>query len=142
MAAEPPPSAESTIAARLGITAGFTVAEIGWDDDCDEALRDAVETLSGSAIVGIDHDDVIDVVMLWFRDGDDDLIDVLVDCIAPLDEHGMVWLFTPKPGREGHVEPEDIADAAPTAGLMDTSSVSASRDWQGTKLVTPHIKRK
>ena len=137
-----PGSPEHAVATRLGITEGMTVAEIGFDDDCDPDLRDAVETISGSMIVGTDHDDVIDVVMVWFRDGDEDLVDLLVDCIARLDEHGVIWLFTPKPGRDGHVEPEDIADAAPTAGLMDTTSVSASRDWAGTRLVAPHTKRR
>lgn len=135
------PQAHAT-AARLGVTSGMTVAEVGWDDDCDADLRAAVEQLAGSAIVGDDHDDVIDVVLVWFRDGDDDLVDLLVDCIGPLDEHGVIWLFTPKTGRDGHVEPEDIADAAPTAGLVATSSVSASKDWQGTRLVSPHTKRK
>lgn len=115
----------------------MAVSEIGWDDDCDQELRAAVEQLIGGPIVDEDYDDVIDVVLIWFRDDDDDLVDLLVDAIAPLEEHGFIWLFTPKPGRPGHVEPEDIADAAPTAGLMATSSVSASRDWQGTRLVMP-----
>ena len=133
---------EVATAIRLGITEGMTVAEVGWDDDCDELLRQAVEDLAGSPLVGDDHDDVIDVVMVWFRDGDDDLGDTLVDSIGQLAEHGVIWLFTPKPGREGHVEPEDIADAAPSVGLMATSSVSASRDWQGTRLVTPRSGRR
>ena len=135
-------SPEGAMATKLGVTPGMVVSEMGWDDDCDEALRAAVEDLAGAPIVGDDHDDVIDLVMLWYRDGDGDLVDVLMDCIGPLDEHGIIWLFTPKPGRVGHVEPEDIADAAPTAGLMDTSSVSASREWQGTRLVAPHTKKR
>jgi hypothetical protein len=135
-------SPEVAVAQRLGITSGMTVAEIGFDDDCDALLRDAVELLADSQIVDEDFDDVIDVVMIWFREGDDDLVDLLVDSIAQLDEHGVIWLFTPKPGRDGHVEPEDIADAAPTAGLMATSSVSASQLWQGTRLVTPHSKKR
>ena len=48
----------------------------------------------------------------------------------------MVWLLTPKAGRPGHVEPGDIGDAAPTAGLHQTSSISAADDWSGTRLVT------
>ena len=35
------------------------------------------------------------------------------------------------------VEPSDIADAAPTAGLQSTSTISAAVDWQGTRLVAP-----
>lgn len=142
MAGDSDVSPEVAVAQRLGITSGMTVAEIGFDDDCDELLRDAVESLAGSQIVDEDFDDVIDVVMIWFREGDDDLVDLLVDSITQLDEHGVIWLFTPKPGREGHVEPGDIAEAAPTAGLMATSSVSASKQWQGTRLVTPHTKKR
>jgi hypothetical protein len=65
------------------------------------------------------------------------LVDALVDAIGPLTDQGVVWLLTPKPGRPGHVEPQEIAEAAPTAGLAQTSTVSAARDWQGTRLVAP-----
>ena len=142
MTAHTAPASGGGPAAKLGIAAGATVQEIGFDDDCDVELRTAVEQLIGSAIVDEDHDDVVDVVMLWFRDDDDDLVDMLLDAIGPLADHGVVWLFTPKPGRDGHVEPEDIADAAPPAGLQVTSSVSASKDWQGTRLVAPRSARK
>ena len=55
---------------------------------------------------------------------------------------GVVWLLTPKPGRDGHVDPSDISDAAPTAGLQATSTLSASKDWQGTRLVAPKASRR
>ena len=58
-----------------------------------------------------------------------------------LADHGVVWLMTPKPGRPGHIEAEDIADAAPTAGLQQTSTISAGSQWQGTRLVAPRAKR-
>jgi hypothetical protein len=45
-------------------------------------------------------------------------------------------LLTPKAGRSGHVEPGEIGDSAPTAGLHQTSSISAAADWSGTRLVT------
>lgn len=128
-------------AARMSLSAGQTVQEIGFDDDCDDALRAAVEVVVGAPLVGEDFEDVVDVVMLWFRDGDGDLVDSLVDAIGPLADLGVVWLLTPKPGRDGHVESADIADAAPTAGLLATSTVSASRDWQGTRLVPPRARR-
>ncbi|NQW65312.1 MAG: DUF3052 family protein, partial [Actinobacteria bacterium] len=41
----------------------------------------------------------------------------------------------PKAGRDGHVEPSDIQDAAPIAGLSVTSSFQISSDWTATKLV-------
>ena len=67
--------------------------------------------------------------------------DTLVDAIGLLTDHGVIWLMTPKPGRPGHVEAEDIADAAPTAGLQQTSTISAGSHWQGTRLVAPRAKR-
>ena len=86
-------------------------------------------------------DDVVDAALLWFREEDGDLTDALVDAITPLADQGVVWLLTPKPGREGHVEPEDIAEAAQTAGLRQTSTISAGENWQGTRLVPPRAKR-
>ena len=81
---------------------------------------------AGTELVDEDYDDVVDVVLLWWRDDDGDLVDALVDAIAILADQGVVWLLTPKPGRDGHVEASDISDAAPTAGLQATSTVSAS----------------
>jgi hypothetical protein len=49
----------------------------------------------------------------------------------------VVWVLTPKTGTDGHVEPSDIAEAAPTAGLSQTSNVSLSDAWVGTRLVAP-----
>ena len=79
---------------------------------------------------------MVDVVLLWWRDDDGDLVDALVDALISLGDGGVVWLLTPKAGRPGHVEPGEIGDAAPTAGLHQTSSISAAHDWSGTRLVT------
>jgi len=128
-------------AQRLGLVHGQTVQELGYDADVEDSLRTAVEALVGSPMVDEDHDDVIDVVLMWWRDEDGDLVDALVDAIAPLADHGVVWLMTPKPGRPGHIDAEDIADAAPTAGLQPTSTISAGANWQGTRLVAPRAKR-
>lgn len=126
----------------LGISAGTVVWEIGTDDDADGELREALAAAEGVELVDDDYDDVVDVVLLWWREDDGDLVDALVDAIGPLADHGVVWLLTPKPGRDGHVEAEDISDAAPTAGLQQTSTVSAGRDWQGTRLVAPRAGRR
>ena len=64
-------------------------------------------------------------------------MDVLVDATAPLAEDGVIWVLTPKTGRPGHVEPSDIAEAVPTAGLAQTSNITVSADWSGTRLVSP-----
>ena len=101
-----------SLAESLGITAGSIVLELGLDDDSSEEIRAAFAQAAGSDLVDFDDIDVADVSLVWFRDGDEDLIDLLVDAIAPLTETGVVWLMTPKPGRDGHVTPADIADAA------------------------------
>ena len=128
-------------AQRLGLVEGLTVQEIGWDEDVDDVLRTGVEVVIGAELVYEDYDDVVDVVLIWWRDDDGDLVDGLVDAIGPLADHGVVWLMTPKPGRDGHIEAEDIAAAAPTAGLQQTSTISAGSNWQGTRLVAPRAKR-
>lgn len=129
------------LADRLGIKPGHVVQEIGYDDGCDEDLRDSVVALEGAELVDEDYDDVVDGVMLWWRDGDGDLVDALVDALTPLADGGYILLLTPKTGREGHVEPSEIGEAAPTAGLSQTSTVSAGRDWSGTRLVAPKARR-
>lgn len=128
-------------AGRLGLQAGLTVQELGYDDDVDDELRAGVEALVGGELVDEDYEDVVDVVLMWWREDDGDLADGLLDAIGPLADHGVVWLMTPKPGRPGHIEAEDIADAAPTAGLQQTSTISAGSNWQGTRLVAPRAKR-
>ncbi len=133
---------QRALAGKLAITAGQVVQEMGYDDDCDDDLRAGVAAVSGTALVDVDYDDVVDVALLWWREDDGDLVDALVDAIAILADAGVVWLLTPKPGRDGHVESAEIADAAPTAGLQATSTVSASRDWQGTRLVAPRASRR
>ena len=58
----------------------------------------------------------------WWREGDGDLADALVDAGTPLADNGVVWVLSPKTGRPGHVEPSEIAEAAPDpAGLSQTS---------------------
>jgi hypothetical protein len=126
---------------RLGLRAGLVVQELGWDEDCDDDLRADVEDVTGSELVDIDLGDVADVVLLWWRDGDGDLVDALVDAKTDLVEGGVVWLLTPKVGRNGHVDPSDVTDAAPTAGLATTTTVSAADDWSGIKLVAPKSAR-
>ncbi len=129
------------LAERLGIKPGQVVQEIGYDDDCDEKLRDSVANVDGVELVDEDYDDVVDVVLLWWRDDDGDLVDALVDALVPLTDGGYIWLLTPKSGRSGHVEPSEIGEAAPTAGLSQTSTISAGRDWSASRLVRPRARR-
>jgi hypothetical protein len=123
------------VAERMGIARSMIVMEIGYDDDVDSTLRDQIEEQTGEELVGDDTDEVVDVVLLWYRDDDGDLVDVLVDAIAPLAENGVIWLLTPKRGRPGSVEPSDISEAASVAGLSQTSITTVSAEWSGARLV-------
>ena len=126
-------------AQRLGIQHDQIVQELGWDEDSDDDLRADVEDACGTELLDEDADEVIDVVLLWWREGDGDLVDRLMDAIVPLAEDGVIWVLTPKTGKPGHVQPADIAEAAPTAGLMQTSSANLG-DWSGSRLVQPKSK--
>lgn len=135
-------SQESTLAGlagKFGLGEGLVVQELGFDTDCDQMVSDAIASIA--ELVDETYDDVVDAVLLWWRDEDGDLVDALVDALGPLADSGVIWLMTPKPGREGHVEPEDIADAAPTSGLQATSAINAASEWQGTRLVAPKSRR-
>jgi predicted nucleic acid-binding protein len=129
--------AETNLAARLGFQPDQVVQEIGYDEDVDQELREAIEEVTGTELVDEEYDDVADAVVLWFREDDGDLTDALVDAIAYMEEGGQILLLTPKTGRDGYVEPSEIGEAATTAGLSQTKSVSAGKDWAGTRLVTP-----
>lgn len=123
-------------ARRLGIQKKQIVQELGWDDDTDDDIRADVEDACGEELLDEDTDDVVDVVLLWWRDGDGDLVDRLMDAITPLAEDGVIWVLAPKTGKPGHVLPAEIAESAPTAGLMQTSSANLG-DWIGSRLVQP-----
>jgi hypothetical protein len=119
----------------MGFAPGQVVQEIGWDSDADDEFRSAIEDVTGEEIVDEESDEIVDVVVLWYREGDGDLVDVLVDAIAPLADNGFIWLLTPKRGRDGYVEPSDIAESAPTAGLSQTSLATVGADWAAARLV-------
>jgi hypothetical protein len=125
------------VAEKLGIETGQVVGELGWDEDVDDDVRAAVEERCGSELLDEGSDEVLDVILLWWRENDGDLVDMLMDATGPLAEDGVIWVLTPKTGRQGHVEPSDIAEAVPTAGLAQTSNISVGTDWTGTRLVSP-----
>ncbi|NDA89157.1 MAG: DUF3052 domain-containing protein [Actinobacteria bacterium] len=124
---------------RLGITQDQLILEVGFDQsDCDQIIRDAITAKTGNKFLDATSQEVVDAVILWWRDGDGDLVDELVDALTYLTEDGPIWLFTPKVGRPGYVEPSDIQDAAPTAGMSQTTSFSACADWSATRLIARH----
>ncbi|CAM5780436.1 DUF3052 domain-containing protein [Cellulomonas persica] len=123
-------------AARLGFSSGQVIQEIGYDDDADEALREALEAVTGTELVDEDYDDVTDGAIIWFREDDGDLTDFLVDAMTVLDDNGPIWVFSPKAGRPGHVSHSDIEEAATTSGLHAMSTFAIAPDWSATKLGT------
>lgn len=129
--------AGDSVAERLGIKPDMVVQEIGWDEDVDEDVRAAIEQRTGDELLDEDAQEVVDVVLMWWRDGDGDLGDALVDARVSLDEDGAIWVLTPKTGRPGHVEPAELAEAVPTVGLSQTSNVSVGDAWMGSRLVSP-----
>jgi len=135
-------AADQSMAGRLGFKPGQVVQEFGYDEDVDHELRTAIEDLTGNELADEDAQDVFDAAIYWWRDGDGDLVDALVDSLPNLASGGVIWLLTPKSGRDGHVEPSEIDEAAPTAGLHATSTISAGPDWTGTRLATPRSGRR
>ena len=123
-------------AGRLGFLSGHVVQEFGWGEDVDDDLRAEIEELVGSELVDEDYGDVTDGVVVWWREDDGDLADMLVDVQTVLDDGGLIWIFTPKAGRDGHVGHKDLQEAATTAGLHATSTFAIAPDWSATKLGT------
>jgi len=87
------------VAEKLGFKSGDLIQEFGYDDDVDFDLRDDIEDLTGSELLDEDDHDVVDAVIFWWRDGDGDLVDTLMDSLTTLSENGVVWVLTPKSGR-------------------------------------------
>ena len=126
---------------RFGFQPGMVVQELGWDSDADPELRAGIESVIGSALVDDEYGDVVDGVVLWWRADDGDLVDGLVDALTDLADGGAIWLLTPKVGRPRYVDPSDVSESAPTAGLSTTTSLAAGPDWVATKLVSPKAVR-
>jgi len=125
----------------MGFEKGQLVLEVGRDADCDENLRNEISALTGNKIIENETNEVVDAVLIWFRDEDGDLTDELVDALAYLSESGPIWVLTPKVGRDGHVESSEIQDAANTAGLSQTSTIAVAPNWTATKIVHRKAKK-
>ncbi|GAB2783351.1 DUF3052 domain-containing protein [Amycolatopsis magusensis] len=126
---------QNSVAERLGIKPDMVVQEIGWDEDVDDDLRAAIEEQIGGEILDEDAQEVIDVVLLWWREDDGDLGDALIEVRQPLSDDGVIWVLTPKTGQPGHVEPSEVAEVVPAVGLSQTSNISVGPGWSGTRLV-------
>ena len=120
----------------LGFEPGQVVQELGWDEDVDETLRDSImEAIDADMIE--DPLEAVDSVVLWWREDDGDVADGLVDALRDLSQEGHIWLFTPKIGHDGHVDPTDIAEATLAAGLVLANPATVSSQWQAQRIVRP-----
>jgi len=126
---------------RMGFEKGQLVLEVGHGSDCDENLRKQIAEIIGEPLIENEANEVVDAVLIWFREGDGDLADELVDALTFLSETGPIWILSPKVGRDGHVHPSDIQDAANTAGLSQTSTIAVAPNWSATKIVHRKAKK-
>ena len=125
----------------MGLKPGLLVQELGWDEDVDEGLRAAIMDLIDGEFV-FEAVEAVDVVLLWWREENGDIVDGLVDALTDLTSRGYIWLLTPKVGRPGYLEPTDLAEGALTAGLALANTASVAKDWQAHKLVRPKGSRR
>jgi hypothetical protein len=126
----------TSVKGMLGLAPGLVVQELGWDADVDENFRSEVmDAVDGDLVE--ETDDAVDLVLLWWRSDDGDVVDGLFDALRDLSSGGVLWLLTPKEGRPGHVTQADLQEGAVTAGLALTSSVSVSKNWACHKFVRP-----
>lgn len=128
-------AADNGVIARFGFKAGQIIQEYGYDDDVDEPLRDAIEDVTGEQLADEDFGDVVDGAIVWYRDGDGDLADLLMDVQSLLDDGCGVWLLSPKAGSPGAVEPRDVEESSSLAGLHATSTFVVGGSWWATQLV-------
>jgi hypothetical protein len=122
--------------ARLGFAPEQVVQEFGYDDDVDTDFRFAIEDVVGSELEDEDYTGGADVALLWWRAGDGDLTDALVDMVGVLEDGGAVVLLTPKPGRPETVDASEIEEAATTTGLRGSGAVTVG-DWRAMRLASP-----
>lgn len=126
--------------AQMGLGKGMVVQEIGWDSDVDEDLRDDVMDAIDADLVE-EALEAVDMVLLWWRSDDGDVVDGLVDAMVDLGRNGVIWLMTPKVGREGYIDPADLAEGVRTAGMALTAPSNLCPDWQGHKVVRSGVSK-
>lgn len=134
-------SAGGDVAARLGLRPEMVVQEFGYDDDVDNEVRFAIEDACGAELEDEDYTGTADVALLWWRADDGDLTDALVDMVSLIEDDGFVVLAVPRGDRPGAVDAAEVDEAAVTAGLHASGSLSAP-GWRATRLVAPKKARR
>ena len=117
-------------AVRLGFEPGQVVQEIGYDDDVDQELREAIEDVIGQDLVDEDYDDVADAVLLWFRDEDGDLTDALVDATGLIEDGGVdLAADARRPAATATSSRATSTRPRRRPACRQTKSVNAGKDW-------------
>ena len=130
-----------SVPTRMGFEKGQLILEVGRASDCDETLRKEIAKVTDTQLIEGETNEVVDAVLLWWREDDGDLVDELVDALTYLTETGPIWVLTPKAGRKGHVDASEIQDSANIAGLSQTSTIAVAKDWTATRIVPRKSKR-
>ena len=130
-----------SLAQKLGLSPGLVVQELGWDNDADDDVRVMIEDAIDGEMVE-EAVEAVDLVLLWWREEDGDLVDGLLGALTDLTDTGYIWLMTPKVGRSGYVDAAEVAEAAVAAGLALTTTAQVSANWSATKLVRPRGTRR
>lgn len=118
---------------RFGVKHDEIVQEIGWDEDADVAISEAIEDAIGAPLLDEDSQEFCDMILLWYRAEDGDLVDVLVDSTRNMGDNARIWLMTPGASKPGGVQPGDISESAQLAGLVQTKADRFGQ-WQGSCL--------
>ncbi|MGE9807112.1 MULTISPECIES: DUF3052 domain-containing protein [unclassified Janibacter] len=129
-------------ATKLGFGVGQVIQEFGYDSDVDDDFRFALEDLTTTELEDEDYTGAADGILLWWRDGDGDLTDALVDALTMLSEGGSIALLTPRAGLDGEVDASEIEEAAVTAGLHASGTAKVGDDWLAMRLVSPKTGRR
>lgn len=120
---------------KLGFKPEQIVIEFGYDDDVDQGFRAGVEDVVNSPLEDEDYDGVVDSVVLWWRDGEGDLTDELVDALTMVEDGGFIALITPGMGRPDRVEAFAVQEACTTSGLTASGAVPLGPLWHAQRLV-------
>jgi len=126
---------------QLGLKPGMVVEELGWDEDVDEGFRQAVMEAIDADLVE-ESQESVDAVILWLREDDGDVIDLLIDALTDLGPAGFLWVLAPRIGRPGHVPQSALNEGAVAAGLALTTSATVSKTWSAHKIVRPKGNRR
>lgn len=120
---------------KLGFKAGQIVIEFGYDEDVNEDFRAAIAEIVESPLEDEAYDGVVDAVLLWWREGDGDLTDELVDALTMVEEGGFIAVATPGINSPDRVEAHELQDACNTSGLTAAGAVPIGTAWVSQRLV-------